>query len=471
MDYPTTALPFAMPSADVFFDSPRKAFAHYFYPFPLSIDNKIAPQDYYNVQYLAPSGEKDKWLAQGGYLRQRPLSVNPQTGFSIQTNMQREVAMAISRGITGFFFDILSLADAISPTGHLQTLIKAAAVVDKRFIVVPMLDMSSLGAITSAQVLQIMQSIQNYTSLGCLPDGRIMLAAYNAQLQTEGWWQITLSLLNDSGIYVAFVPILPGGPSDAGSLNPISYAVGGWGTASPIPAMSLVTNVATALSKGLEYVMPVLTQQFRPKSNMFWECENSKTYRNSWMSAINGTAYMVQIVTWSDFSESGQVQPYTDASLDPRIGTGFFDLTAYFATWYATGDAPQITQDVLYFFYRKASSKVTHANQPNPMGIAPNEIEINNIEVLAFLSAPGVVNIAVGNTSSAFNAGYGLNVFNMPSMPGIPKVSLSRNGSKVLAFTGPVQIYGPEGLPSGLIDMTYWSGSATIRGITQYNNT
>lgn len=471
MDYPTTALPFAMPSTDVFFSAERRAFAHYFYSFPLSIDNKIAPQDYYNVNYLVPGGEKGKFSAQGGYLRSRPLSVNPQIVFNMQTNMQREVAMAISRGITGFFFDILNLADAISPTGHLQTLIKATAVVDKRFTIVPMLDMSSLGAITSAQVLQIMLAIQSYTSLGRLPDGRILLAAYNAQLQTEGWWQITLSLLNDSGIYVAFAPILPGGPSDAGSLNPISYAVGGWGTASPMSAASLVSNVATAGSKGLEYIMPVLTQQFRPKSNLFWECENSRTFRNSWMSAINSNAYMVQIVTWSDYSESGQVQPYTDATLDPRIGTGFFDLTAYFAAWYATGEQPRITQDVLYFFYRSAASKILHANQSSAVVLAPNETEINNIEVLAFLTAPGLLNITIGNTASTVGVGYGFNAVTVPASPGIPKFSLSRNGSKVLAFTGPVQVYGPEGLPSGVVDMTYWSGSATIRGVTQYSNT
>lgn len=468
MDYPTTALPFVMPSADQFFSAERIVFAHYFYTFPLSIDNQPSATDYYNRNFLTPQGEKGVHAAYGGYLRSRPLSVpvGPAVSY-VQTNMMREVVMALSRGITGFFFDVLSFADAVSVTGHLQNLLKAAYAIDPRFNVVPMLDMNSLGAVTPTQVLQIMQAIQGYASLGRGPDGRILLASYDANLQTLPWWQSVISMLNDNGIYVAFMPILQGSPADAGVYNPISYGVGGWGTAIPSSAATLGLNVASAAAKGLNYVLPVLTQQFRPKSQVFWECENSKAFRNGWMSAINFKSPMIQVVTWSDYSESGQVQPYTDATLDPRIGTGFFDLIAYFAAWYVTGVQPVITQDVLYFFYRKAGSKVARANQPNAFNVAPNEVEINNIELLSFLIAPGTISVN-GSTSIV---GSGFSVLSVPSTPGIPKFSLSRNGSKVMAFDGPVQIYGPEGLPSGVLDLTYWSGSATTRGITQYSNT
>ena len=71
----TPCLPFTMPPAATLFGSSKKVFAHYFYPFPLSIDNKPAAQDYYNTQYLSPTGESNKWISQGGYLRSRPLPV------------------------------------------------------------------------------------------------------------------------------------------------------------------------------------------------------------------------------------------------------------------------------------------------------------------------------------------------------------------------------------------------------------
>ena len=63
-------LAFALPNADVLFNSSKKVFAHYFYPFPLSINNKSASDDYYNANYLNRNGESGKWAASGGYLRQ-----------------------------------------------------------------------------------------------------------------------------------------------------------------------------------------------------------------------------------------------------------------------------------------------------------------------------------------------------------------------------------------------------------------
>jgi len=50
------------------------------------------------------------------------------------------------------------------------------------------------------------------------------------------------------------------------------------------------------------------------------------------------------------------------------------------------------------------------------------------------------------------------------SAPGVPTFSLLRNGSAVFSFQGGVQIYGTGGLPSGVLDMTYWSGSAAQGG-------
>jgi hypothetical protein len=41
-------LAFTMPAADELFGSSKKVFAHYFYPFPLSVGNKSASDDYYN---------------------------------------------------------------------------------------------------------------------------------------------------------------------------------------------------------------------------------------------------------------------------------------------------------------------------------------------------------------------------------------------------------------------------------------
>ena len=40
-----------------------------------------------------------------------------------------------------------------------------------------------------------------------------------------------------------------------------------------------------------------------------------------------------------------------------------------------------------------------------------------------------------------------------------------RSGTDVFSFVGGVQIYGLSGIPSGVQDLTYWSGSAAKSGI------
>ena len=106
-------LPITMPTRDVLFGSSKKVFAHYFYPYPLSIDNRSPAKDYYNTQFLNKEGESNKWSAQGGLLRQRPLPVNASSDpHWRQINMQHEVATAISRGITGFAFDVMAVDQA-----------------------------------------------------------------------------------------------------------------------------------------------------------------------------------------------------------------------------------------------------------------------------------------------------------------------------------------------------------------------
>ena len=170
------------------------------------------------------------------------------------------------------------------------------------------------------------------------------------------------------------------------------------------------------------------------------------------------------MVTWSDFSESSEVEPYTDATLRTDIGTGFYDLNAFYATWFLSGKQPVITHDVLYFFYRREPTNAASPAQPAPNKVMNSSPE-DNIELLAFLSAPGELKIAIGGQNSTQSAPAGITSFKVHTAPGTPVFSLSRNGAEVFSFPGPIQIFGPSGLPSGISDMTYWSGSGSKRGV------
>lgn len=434
-------------TADLF-SYPKRVLAHYFYPFPLSIDDQPPATDYYNRNYLSPSGEANKFLAQGGYLRARPLPLPVSAANNWPSaNMQREVSMAIARGITGFTFDILNLADAMSVTGHLQLMLAAAQAVEPRFWIVPMLDLSALVSLTQAQAVALIASLNSAPSVARLPDGRMLISAFNATAQPLLWWQGVFATLNSMQVYVAFIPVLLGEPA-SNPLASVSHGLGGWGTATPAAASACPPCM----------MMPVLTQQFRPKDACFWEAGNFDAFVAGWMAAINGGAQYVQIVTWSDFAESGQVQPCTDATLALNIGTGFYDLTAYYAQWFATGVQPAITKDVLYWCYRRMPWAAAHPNQSATFKVVAPGVAQDDIQVLAFLSAPGVISVD-GHT---LNAPAGITSLKIATAPGNPVFALLRDGSEVFHGAGPVTIYGPAGIPSGISDLTYWSGSVGV---------
>lgn len=464
---PDACLAFTLPDSAVLFSSQRKVFAHYFYVFPLTIgSSKDATTDYYNAQYLNPNGENGKHATLGGYLRQRPLPVTQAAGPNTQlANVETEVRMAIARGITGFTIDVLSPKEGTDPNSHLNLLLKAASAVDPRFKIVVMPDISALKADANS-VLQIITTANASPAAYRLDDGRLVVTAFNAGLNPPSWWTGIFDQLKSRGIQVAFVPTFLGWGGSVASFANISYGFADWGTATAASSDGMKNDPAIAHAQGGKiYMMPVDPQQYRPKGSIYWEASNSATFRTAWMSAINGNADWVQLVTWSDFSESSEVEPYTDVTLRRDIGTGFYDLTGYYATWFLQGAAPRITHDVLYYFYRREPTTAAGPSQSVPNQIRGAAAAEDNIELLSFLTAPGTVKVTIGSQTYTQSAPAGISSFKVPTAPGSPTFTLSRSGSEVFSFQGPVQIYGSSGTPSGVIDMTYWSGSASKAGV------
>jgi hypothetical protein len=463
---PGACLPFSMPASATLLKAQKKVFAHYFYPFPLSIGNKAADSDYYNAQYLNPKGENGKHAALGGYLRQRPLPVgkNSSSDWQLQ-NVETEVRMAMARGITGFTIDVMSGKEAADSNSHLNTLLKAAKAVDPRFKIVVMPDISALKTDANA-VSQIISAAAASDAAYRLDDGRLVVSAFNAGLNPPAWWQSIFDQLNARGIKVAFVPTFLGWSGQAAAFATISHGFSDWGTATAASSDNMKRDPPLAHeSYGKLYMMPVDPQQYRPKDSLYWEAGNSATFRTAWMSAINAGADWVQLVTWSDFSESSEVEPYTDATLRADIGTGFYDLTGYYAAWFLVGVQPAITHDVLYYFYRREPTNAASPEQSVASKLTGSAAAEDDIELVSFLTAPGIVKITIGGRSYTRDAAAGISSFKVPTAPGNPQFSLSRNGAEIFSFQGPVQIYGTSGLPSGVIDMTYWSGSASKSGV------
>ncbi|WP_167559011.1 glycoside hydrolase family 71 protein [Bradyrhizobium canariense] len=454
-------LPIDMPDRDSLFSAPKKVFAHYFNRFPLSLDNKEASVDYYATEYLNPEGERGKWRAEGGFLRSRPfpVPVGPNSEYVIE-NLKREIRLALSRGITGFTFDILALGD-IQPGSYLPNMLKAASEVDPRFQIVLMPDMASLGPNTD-NLITIIKTLYDQPGLLHFSDGRLVIAPFLSESVSPEAWGALKSQLAQDELKIAFVPTFLNQKYIA-KYKAVSDGFGTFGTPLPREGATIKTGALAAHAEGKLFMAGISGQGYRPKEYRYWEAQGSLAYRNSWLGAIGGGADWIQLTTWNDFSESTQVLPYTDRS--GSSGTGYFNLTGFYASWFLTGKAPSITHDVLYYFYRRQSLGATAPKAGQQVKNAvfwPFGRDI--IEVLGFLKTPGTLEISIGDKNYTKEVDAGIQSFSVPLGAGTPHFSLLRDNHTVISFEGTTPIVGESDLPGGYADLTYWSGSASSGG-------
>jgi hypothetical protein len=475
-------LPFTMPPADFLFASSRKVFANYNLPNWMSADNVAPPNDYWNQVWLNPAGIA-QYASQGGDSRTRPISVgapNPDPNWVID-NFEIEIRQAMARGITAFSYDVFG-TDECSNTANsgnnLQNLLTAANSVDPRFKIIIQPDMSTMNLNTGAagagptdSVQQIVECTQNNPAVYKLADGSLFLDPFNAPDPGPGAWQNTLTVLRNEGIPVSFFPtFLNLSPDIMSTYASVADGFGEWSTAGTGQLAQTQSDTANAHNIGKLIVTGVQPQDCRPRESNCWEANNSLGYRDGWMGTISAGADMIMLTTWDDRQEMTMMQPYTDSSMDPTIGTWSYDLTGYYAAWFATGVAPTIDHDVLYWVYRKMSSGAPSPNQSsrfNFVGTGPSD----QIELLAFLTAPGTLQITIGGQTQTMNAPAGVTSFTVPLQAGTPQFSLIRGGSTVFSASG-FQTYGPNALggtqfQNGVQDLTYWGGSASAAGTCQ----
>lgn len=456
-------LPISMPPKDVIFSSQKKVFAHYFSRFPLSIDNKVWINDYYSQGYLNENGEKNKWLANGGYLRSRPLPVPPSSKSTyIIENLKKEIKLAISRGISGFTFDILSLKD-IESGSYLPNMLHAASDVDPRFKIVLMPDMSALKGDTDS-IITIVKTLYDNPELYRLPDGRLVVAPFLSESVKPSEWILLKEKLNKEGFNVALVlTFLSLGDNYIRDYKDASDGLGTFGTPLPSQGDSISSASTKAHNVGKLFMAGISGQGYRPKNYSYWESEGSLAYRKSWEGAINGGADFIQLTTWNDFSESTQILPYTD--LSGSSGTGFFNLTGYYASWFITGQEPHITHDVLYYFYRKQPVAAIASKAGKQVVSSPSFVPGKNlIELVGFLKESGTLVVSIGGNIYTKDVGRGVQSFNIPLASGTPQFSLTRGGKTQISFNGKTAIVDTNILSSGYADLTYWSGGASESG-------
>ncbi|MCK9521527.1 MAG: glycoside hydrolase family 71 protein [Proteobacteria bacterium] len=171
---------------------------------------------------------------------------------------------------------------------------------------------------------------------------------------------------------------------------------------------------------------PVAPQDQRPRNFRYIETEGSSAYRALWEAAIESGADWVQLITWNDYSENSQMAPST------RTQTGFYDLTAYYVTWFKTGAPPLIERDALYYFHRPHAMSATPAKQETLFTPMEGPTAIDEIELVALLRASGTLEIEVGGEITRVDVGAGMQSIRAPLREGTPVFRLRRGESTVV---------------------------------------
>lgn len=440
---------------------PRKLFAHYFGPFPISIDNAAPDSDYYATQYLKASGEGGKFAATGGFLRDRPQG-RPVVSNYLAVDAETDVKQAVAAGVDGFFSDVM---DGSGKNWDFYMAAMAAAArlyPDGSFKVVPQIDVNGgIGSATADAVADAISRFAQGPSAYFLPDGRFVVSAFYAEGKPLSWWQAVFSSLQSRhGIRAAFAPMyLNIGAAANYAGQPWTYASGLWGDGADPKIQQDAPNYGSAVhARGEKYIFPIQGQNIRNSASMFDEALGTAALRAAWQRAIVDGPDFVCLVTWNDYSEGGE--------FNNSVARGLVDLdmTAYYATEWKTGTAPPIVRDAVYISNRDQLSTATptggqtrriqHWNRPDMSSVA------DVVEVRTFLTATADVTVTVGGLPVTYSAPAGESARTFPLRTGSPpSAAVARRGESVASVTSPAAVLSAPVKD----DAQYFQGSS-VRG-------
>lgn len=447
---PAEALPYvpAVPG-----DSERLVIAHYFPPFPISIDGAAPAHDYYATGYLDPGGEGGKHHDVGGYLRVRPLPAEIPSGYDYRRfHLAVEVARAARIGVDAFGVDLLT----IDPQNHLwQTsldLLEAAKAVSPAFKIIPEPDMTAIGdAITPEQLADALATFSRHPAAFHTHGGRLLVMPFAAEAKPAAWWLDLQRRTAARGVPIALVPVfvdralLP-------SFAPFAVGASIWGDRYASADLANTRSAQAAKSFGIkQWIMPVAFQDYRPKDRLLAESHNSEGWRRQWQSAIQTQSKGVHLITWNDYSETTQISPTVPG------GFGIYDLSGYYIAWFKRGAPPLITRDALYLVYRP---QVLYLNDGagSPLRVDGPTALVNDVEAISLLRSPATLTLRIGRSAAVADQPKGLSTMRVNAVAGRPDVTLARPGIPPIRLSGSVVIANK----SAIQDATY-HGESLLR--------
>ncbi|WP_162240769.1 endo-1,3-alpha-glucanase family glycosylhydrolase [Leifsonia sp. Leaf264] len=422
------ALPFTASGA---IDPSRKVFAHYFPPYPISLDNQAPATDYYSRNYLTATGENGKHAAYGGLLRDRPVGRAPLSGDWQLKDLETEVTQAKSAGLDGFTVDVLSLSGRNWDTT--ARLMKAASNVGDGFVIVPNLDMtSSAGAAGIETVSAKLAELYSSGSAYRLADGRYVLSSFKAENQSPEWWtQLKSTLASRYGFKIALISVLlDSSVPNMTRYAPVSYALGDWGTRNADGVLNRPNRAATAHSLGVKWMPGIGIQDVRPNQGVYAEAAATLTLRENWEQAIAQGADMVQLVTWNDYSEGTSMAPSVDH------GSAFLDINGYYLLRFKSGATPAVATEGVYITHRVqeigAAPTAGQSLLMKPTLGGSKTAPRDEVEVMTFLKSAAQVKVVIGGQVHSYTAAAGQFIQSFPLETGTISADVVRAGKVVV---------------------------------------
>ena len=448
-----TPAPTASSAPPATVDTSRKVFAHYFPPYPLSIDNKPADSDYYTRNYLAPDGENGKHASYGGLLRDRPMPVAPSRSSSWKLdNLRHEVSQAKDAGIDGFTVNIMSVAGSNwDATKNLFT----AAERQGGFAVVPMIDVTApVRNVDTATIADRLAELYRSSAAFRVGD-RYLLSSFAAEKQGADWWRAIIDRLQRvHGIPVTFQAVfLNASDENMSAFAGIADGFGNWGVRSEWHTRNGPDYAARAAAYGKTWIAPVSVQDYRPRAGLFAESGNTDNLRASWERAIGSGARYVQLVTWNDYSESTQFAPSADH------GDAFLDISRPYLDWFHSGAQPRVAHDEAFLVHRTqfaGSRPLLGSLLATPTLGGTTASPTDEVEAVVYLTAAARLTVTVGGSATTFDAPAGRSVFTVPLREGTVSATVTRSGKAVISLTSPYRVVGaPE-----VQDLSYYAVSS-----------
>ncbi len=407
-------------------------------------------------------------------------------GSSVEVYKQ-EIALAQRHGIDGFLLDVGEWKSGspgqLKPTNYVESadrMYEAARQLGTGFLLAmaPEYSVQPFPENVQDMVLRFHSHPNQFRH-----DGKVVLSGYCG----GSMFPSTIEKLKAAGVPICLVPhvLLPRfayRPSIETFTREFAAApcLDGLMMFNPVELGSVISDNASGRRATLK-----LDKIFAAEVSPAYNSANLQDYRGlsgylaMWQGAINDGADWISLVIWNDYNEDSNLMPYHWPAGSERNhydrDESFLDATAYASAWFKTGRPPLITQDKFVVTYRNRSKWLRRAwdgqrwvDLSLQAGIRFDQIH-DDVEDLVyvdtFLTAPASLTIQLADKSSRFELPAGVGHAEVPLVPGVPRVILTRANQVLADIVGRKLIVGQatkenSSLGTHLANRTWASGTA-----------